>query len=105
MGCYRDDPDDRDMTLQWDVGANRSPHECILACQDLQMSFAGLQEGGACYCGDSFGKHGEEEEEECNMKCQAGFKRMNCGGVTSNAIYRTERGKSSNDAGVFKFTC
>ena len=51
-------------------------------------SYAGLQAGKWCTCGDSYGKHGSVTDSECNHACPGGA--GNCGAPWRNSIYRTE---------------
>ena len=59
----------------------------VLTLQDYD--YAGVQNGGACYCGNSYGHHGGANETSCHLKCD-GWGRQNCGGESQNAIYRSE---------------
>ena len=51
-------------------------------------SYAGLQYGTWCACGDSYGKHGWVGDSECNHACPGGP--GHCGAAWRNSIYRTE---------------
>ncbi|KAF6038786.1 LIPI [Bugula neritina] len=49
--------------------------------------YAGLQNGFFCSCGTSYGSYGELDQDECSSVCSADG--MECGGLYSNSIYRT----------------
>ena len=53
------------------------------------LRYAGVQNGGDCYCGNSYGRHGVANETQCHVRCK-GWAHQNCGGDTENAIYVTE---------------
>ncbi|KAF6019321.1 hypothetical protein EB796_022372 [Bugula neritina] len=46
-----------------------------------------LQNGFFCSCGTSYGSYGELDQDECSSVCSADG--MECGGLYSNSIYRT----------------
>lgn len=43
------------------------------------FKYAGLQYGGECWAGNTFGKYGKRPDSECNMPCKLDKKRS-CGG-------------------------
>jgi hypothetical protein len=43
------------------------------------FKYAGLQFGGECWAGNTFGKYGKKPDSECNMPCREDNKRK-CGG-------------------------
>ena len=46
-----------------------------------------VQDGGQCFCGNSFGNHGgKAPENECNMPCHGNASEP-CGGYEHNTIY------------------
>ena len=46
-----------------------------------------IQFTNQCFCGDAYGSHGEDyDEESCDMDC-AGDAGQNCGGPWRNAVY------------------
>eukprot|EP00971_Amphidinium_carterae_P160761 3187411-Amphidinium_carterae.1 len=58
IGCYVEKGNDRDLTKR--MGTNLDDKECAMACQSYD--WFGLQGTNLdCWCGDSFGKHGEAE--------------------------------------------
>ena len=63
-------------------------------------SYAGVQAGTWCTCGDSYGKHGRAGQE-CDHACPDGP--GYCGAILRNSIYRTEAPKGRY-LGCFKDT-
>ena len=51
------------------------------------FTFAGVQAGYACLCGNSYGKHGFFPESKCQTSC-TGDKTQKCGGDWANAVYK-----------------
>ena len=64
--------------------------ECI--CSDgcnknfPDYTYAGLQAGEHCWCGDDYQRHGLAFENECDTPCPGNLKRM-CGGTYKNSMY------------------
>jgi len=77
VGCFHDMTEDRD--LPW-LKSRYSLNDCALACGGF--SYFGRQFNGECWCGDSFGKHGQAADEEC--ACDGGDDI----GLDRNCIYR-----------------
>ena len=69
---------------------------CTTSCADKGFDYAATQYGNQCFCGSSYGKHGEADN--CNMPC-AGNKNEKCGGAWANSVYalagQTESDKNS----------
>ncbi|RNA31938.1 glucan endo-1-3-alpha-glucosidase agn1, partial [Brachionus plicatilis] len=59
---------------------------CIDLCRSLNQAYAGLQFGQECFCGNSYGKHGETDKKDCFITC-AGDRDSTCGGFLKNAVY------------------
>ena len=58
--------------------------------------FAGLQQGFACFCGDTYGKYGSVQEESCDTPC-TGDPAQICGSTRINSIYSTGLGCKYNE--------
>ena len=61
---------------------------CRDKCLKSGYTYAGLQDGGICYCGNSaseFMKHGEGSN--CNTPCYAGNQGGICGGTLENSVW------------------
>ncbi len=88
-GCYNDSEADRDLPVR--KGGPYPPHECAELCMKDGYKFSGVQNGGRCFCGDSYGKHGAADETDCRLHCD-GWGTANCGGEIANAVYLSEPG-------------
>ena len=86
LGCYRDNTENRD--LQRFIGAPHKPMSCMMAC--LEYKYFGLQYGGECYCGNSYGNYGPARETECSTPCAKDSK-LTCGGISLNSIFEHQR--------------
>ena len=51
----------------------------------------GLQDHSECYCGNSYGKHGLSDEEDCDFPCDGNPKEI-CGGGLRNSVYTIDEG-------------
>jgi len=87
MGCYRD-ADDRDLTYGPMTDNDITPDKCVQDCLSQGYHYAGVQHGNECFCGHSYGKHGQVEDRECDMPC-SGADHLKCGGPWANRIYST----------------
>ena len=59
--------------------------------KDLIIFVFNMQYADQCFCGDEYGRHGEDVSGEgCNMDC-AGDSSQNCGGPWRNAVYSVRR--------------
>ena len=86
VGCFRDNPRDRDLgTRALDI-PRVNVSTCVTWCREHYYKYAGLQAAGAsCWCGPEFGKHGPGT---CSDTCP-GDTEHTCGGAESNSVYRT----------------
>ena len=80
IGCYADE-DDRDLPHNLAASVT-SVSMCAAAC-GCKYSYAGVQYGSECWCGDNYGSYGESSA--CTMSCADG--ETGCGGAFSNSIY------------------
>ncbi len=88
IGCYLDNSMDLDLPLWMDFKAHLTISTCQKACGALYYGYAGVQASSHCYCGDTYGKHGQQGESTCDTPC-TGNTSQTCGGSTYNAIYRS----------------
>lgn len=79
VGCYGDGSS-RD--LDGAVSSFDTVDECVEYCRGLAYAYSGLQFGGQCYCGNSFGSYGTSSG--CTMTCPDG---ETCGGPYANDVY------------------
>ncbi|MCK6450019.1 MAG: caspase family protein [Alphaproteobacteria bacterium] len=90
IGCFKDkgnplvlkgrDLDGRVMNWQ-----GMTPEFCIQQCAKHGFTYAGLQYGSFCFCGNSYGSNGPATN--CNVPCN-GDDRRTCGGEWANHVYR-----------------
>lgn len=86
QGCYNDNIDSLDLPHIPDEGKVRDLGSCIKLCQARGYKYAGIQAGGFCYCGDTFGKYGTSAL--CNSQCIVNNNITNwCGGTSQNNVY------------------
>ena len=81
LGCFRDN---QNRDLPFLLGTGMSRDECAFAAKNNEMRFYGLQNGGECWTGNSFGKYGAADN--CNMACSKNVGEM-CGGTWANQVY------------------
>ncbi|CAF0753312.1 unnamed protein product [Brachionus calyciflorus] len=91
LGCFNDVVADRDLGYSnpFPTAVNSSHMSiqyCIDLCRSLDQTYAGLQFGQECYCGNSYGKHGETSKKDCFITC-SGDKNSKCGGFLKNSVY------------------
>ena len=51
----------------------------------------GLQASMQCSCGNSYGKHGASDEEDCDRPCVGNPKEI-CGGPWRHSVYTIDEG-------------
>ena len=87
MGCYHDREGNHDLP---DKVQGRLPaYQCVNECAQKRLKYAGVQNGGDCFCGNVSGNFGGADEFLCQQRCE-GFGLQNCGGHMVNAIFMTE---------------
>ena len=91
MGCYQDpDPNDRDLPTRAADEGDGSWQQCEKQCRTLGKKYMGLQHGGDCFCGDSFGKHNKcVNAMEADTPCAQNSTQF-CGGAGKNSVFRLE---------------
>ena len=87
VGCFKDNIEDRDFIGLFSLSMNKGASEL---CEDFCNGYYyfALQNGGECFCGNQFGKHGAAPEDDCNYTCKSDTTKM-CGGALRNSVYRT----------------
>ena len=69
---------------------NLTPAKCIEACREDGYSFAGVQYGEECFCGNEAPPPIKIVAiSECNMEC-TGDSSIKCGGSYRNNVYKIE---------------
>lgn len=105
MGCFNDLTNDRDLpdratTTPMDSLVGTSgyvPVMCMAECQNKGYRYAAVQDGGECWCGNTYGKHGATvSDTSCNKPCQAVLETtansrvsITCGHANANQVYDT----------------
>ena len=85
LGCFRD-------TSAFDLDGflvrsrSNTPEACVSQCRQRGFTFAAVQYGESCLCGNSYGKYGASHA--CTMPC-TGNPAQACGGINANAVYTT----------------
>ena len=96
LGCYKDSVSNRDLPVVKEItGMVRGKIPIaseICSCECKGFKYFGLQNGGECFCGNSFGTHGVDTGNICKKKCLSNDDddddtKIFCGGPLSNAIY------------------
>ncbi len=99
VGCYPDNPradpagtKGRDL----DGAAFNNPAmtvtQCQRLCTDQGFTYAGLQDGSWCFCGNSYGRY-KTGTATCTTKC-AGDEKQTCGGKWANSIWELVEGRA-----------
>ena len=66
-----------------------TPTRCIKACQKEGFSFAGVQAGKECYCGNTAPPEDKiVDMMECSSPC-SGDSSLKCGGVWRMGVFKT----------------
>ncbi len=90
LGCYTDQGEHtgtggRDLDGFMTRSDAMTPRLCAETCGRKGFTYAGVQLGVACFCGNSYGRTGPSQA--CSTAC-AGDRNLNCGGAWANAVYR-----------------
>ncbi|CAF0976146.1 unnamed protein product [Rotaria magnacalcarata] len=84
LGCFIDQIGDRDLNIFISDYEQLTPQQCIAACREQNILYAGIQFGNECRCGQHYGKYGQVSDDECTYNCSTSEK---CGGDNRNSIY------------------
>eukprot|EP00935_MAST-01C_sp_MAST-1C-sp1_P002723 g2723.t1 len=66
-GCYNDKTTDRDLPAVKLSDRYMTPTMCWRHCWEYK--YFGVQRGTECWCGNSYGKHGEADLHKCDTPC------------------------------------
>ncbi|XP_066282938.1 beta-1,3-glucan-binding protein-like [Branchiostoma lanceolatum] len=93
LGCYRDggSMDSRDLSGDNMTSADLTPKLCLDYCAEAGYTYAGVQYGVECFCGDSFGQFGAAPESDCTIPCGGDAGQM-CGNGWKNSVYTSAGG-------------
>ncbi|CAH1400518.1 unnamed protein product [Nezara viridula] len=89
IGCFIDSQDLRLLSgFHLDLPETNSPRKCLNICKQLGYSYAGVQYGIECHCGNRKPESEKEtNENQCLSSCPDGTRR--CGGNWRLLIYST----------------
>lgn len=62
------------------------PEDCFAKAKSEKLAYVGLQFGGECWGGSSFGRYGKKDDKECNMICTEDPE-LYCGSGWRNSVY------------------
>lgn len=103
LGCYSDNynneaqgQDRRDLPTFINGNTDATPTTCVQRCANAGYYFAGLQNGGECWCGNSYGKYcaAANSAMSCGVTCSRDSGSI-CGGRNFNSVYRAAPGGPS----------
>lgn len=84
IGCYRDQ-EQRDLSgYTFNALGKMTVDACLDACRTRAYTYAGLQYGYFCFCGNHYGRYGNADS--CDFKCH-GNEQQTCGGNWTNSVY------------------
>ncbi|CAH1775812.1 unnamed protein product [Owenia fusiformis] len=88
VGCFDDLDAVRDLPYEpiYEAPGGMTSRICINHCFEKGYSYAGVQAGTSCFCGNDFGRYGPSGT--CTILCP-GDNTFLCGGATANSIYTT----------------
>jgi len=72
IGCFVEKAGDHDLTEK--RGNNMNSEECAMACVDY--AWFGIQDDEQCYCGNTYGKHGEASDCNCDGEGKIGNRKQ-----------------------------
>ncbi|XP_053131395.1 WSC domain-containing protein 1 [Hemicordylus capensis] len=95
IGCFADDSRERILkgAVFYDLRKMTISH-CQEACAERAYTYAGLEYGAECYCGNRLPLT-MAKQEECNNECK-GEKGTICGGVNRLSVYRVEEPRAAS---------
>ncbi|KAJ8698712.1 hypothetical protein PTI98_005387 [Pleurotus ostreatus] len=88
QGCYTDSVSDRTLSHSHHVEGGMTIESCVAFCSANEFSFAGLEFGDECFCGNSIGSSTKKSDSECTMVCTGNSAEF-CGGRDRLTLYST----------------
>lgn len=96
QGCYEDQAD-RDLPIRIGTEERMNPEDCFREGHKVKgVKYVGLQFGGECWGGSTFGKYEKKNDLECNMICTEDTDLM-CGAGWRNSVYFLTRYEGDED--------
>ncbi|CAF0744441.1 unnamed protein product [Brachionus calyciflorus] len=83
VGCFRD-RDQRDFSEVKHDDFRNDYASCFKHCSEKGYTYAALQYGRECWCGNYYGRYGTADN--CNMPC-TGNRGQTCGGLYANEVF------------------
>ena len=93
IGCFHDRTL-RDLSNSYGYGF--SLEECAKITSSDNFAYYGLQDGGLCFGGNSYGKYGQSDN--CNKRCTHNYSEY-CGGNMANKVYSKNEQPETVDLG------
>jgi hypothetical protein len=84
LGCFQD-KEPRDVAGYELKNPRMTVAMCTAACREKGFSFAAVEYGQECRCGNSYGRYGSSES--CTQKCPGNDAEV-CGGFFANSVYQ-----------------
>ena len=84
VGCFRDNGWNRDLSTY--IGSGMTITNCMDIAISRGMPYYGMQNGGECWLGNSYGRYGYIGNENCSLSCNANYNER-CGGYNANTVY------------------
>jgi hypothetical protein len=91
VGCMQDYSWNRDLPL---YAGFMSKDQCMMTAFNQRMPYYGLQSGGQCFLGTSYGRYGYANN--CNTRCSYNSSEI-CGGSSSNSVYSTVQAANTSE--------
>ncbi|KAK1239930.1 hypothetical protein MKX08_007372 [Trichoderma sp. CBMAI-0020] len=87
IGCYTEATNTRALPYEFDTN-KQTVKECVDACKAGSYTYAGVEYGGECWCGDSFGDGAVSAPiTDCGMTCNDNSTEY-CGGPNRLNVYK-----------------
>eukprot|EP01064_Diplonema_japonicum_P039206 TRINITY_DN977_c0_g5_i1.p1 TRINITY_DN977_c0_g5~~TRINITY_DN977_c0_g5_i1.p1 ORF type:complete len:2288 (+),score=451.00 TRINITY_DN977_c0_g5_i1:87-6950(+) len=88
QGCFRDSLPHKINAFNYISVNGNDRDECFRACNHNGYTYAALQFGRECYCGDDLSTSSRTVSAECNQQCP-GDNSQTCGSSGRNEVYST----------------
>ncbi|KAL0950804.1 hypothetical protein HGRIS_007569 [Hohenbuehelia grisea] len=98
QGCFTDSVASRTLPTRLDLGSAATIEKCVSACGGAGFSFAGLEFGDECWCGNNTGSSQKADPATCNMTCKGNGKQI-CGGGDRLTLYKATSGGGGGGGG------
>jgi hypothetical protein len=87
FGCYTDNVQRRTLERRVPIDGGLTVAKCTAACKAANFTYAGVEFGEECYCGNTVRSPGTLTDlDSCDMQCSGDFKHL-CGAADRVIIY------------------